>query len=272
MLLLIMIVLGLTVVCPEWLELRDILVEEYRTQKANDDKAVERVIIEEKIKVSPVEQKKWIIATCAILTELNQRRHDLLGGRLKSHIHDVENAQEILKNAWGIHDREGLIKTLNWIDSGGHRIEFNKLRNLLSELSESEIELLKNMYISNDKVINKIEIVMEYQEQLGDKGILGWDYARYVSLVGWGYVVGFLTYDEAWKRLMTVGRLLQHTFNSWEELGNNYIIGRKYWSKKQTEKNGKQIEKIVQKLLTDSNSPWQRIAWDMDLTTRPRQK
>jgi hypothetical protein len=272
MLLLIMVVLGLTVVYPEWLELKDILVDSNNVQKSKENSIVEKVIRKQKIKVSPVEQKKWIQATCAILTELNLRRHDLLGGRLKTHVNDVANAKGILNNAWKIHDREGLLITLNWIDSGGNRIEFNMLRDYLSELSADDIESLKKKYLNNDKIINKIEIVMKYHKQLGSKSLLGWDYARYVSLVGWGYVVGFLTYDEAWNQLMPVGRLLQQTFDSWEDLGNNYIIGRKYWSKSRTEEQGKQIDKIVQRLLTEPNSPWKRINWELDLATGWRLK
>jgi hypothetical protein len=36
-----------------------------------------------------------------------------------------------------------------------------------------------------------------------------------------------------------VARTLQRTFASWRELGDNYLIGRQFWSLQQTRDNGR---------------------------------
>ena len=98
------------------------------------------------------------------------------------------------------------------------------------------------------------------------KSILGWDYARYVSLCGWGYVVGFMTEDEAWERIMPVAITLQDTFDSWEDLGRNHVLGREFWSWQSTQSRGELTKKAYKKLCTHTGSPWRRISWDLDLS------
>ena len=103
-------------------------------------------------------------------------------------------------------------------------------------------------------------VTREY-ERLGAKGLIGWDYARYVSLCRWGYVAGYLSEDEAWVRIMKAARLLQQTYGSWRELGENYLIGREFWSPAQTARNGQLYEATFQRLVSDPQSPWVRLPW-----------
>lgn len=259
--LLIMIILGFTVVFPEWLDFKDILISEYKAQKAIE----KRELLADKA-AKKQKAREWVLATCAILTEMNRRDHRVLGGRNKAIKSDVANARKILDKWWGISTREALFDILNWIKTAGHRRDFNFLKEKLSILPPEEICRVKKHYSNNSNALNKIEIVLKYQKGLGAKSIIAWDYARYVSLCGWGYIVGFITEKEAWELLMPVGQLLQKTFNSWEDLGVNYIIGRQFWSKIQTDKQGKIVENIYKNLLTDPHSPWKRLNWDLDLT------
>ena len=78
--------------------------------------------------------------------------------------------------------------------------------------------------------------------------------------------MGYLTEDEAWDRIMPAARRLQRTFDSWKDLGENYLIGREFWSQEETERNGPLYREVYQHLLDDSASPWNRCAWNLDLT------
>jgi Protein of unknown function (DUF1266) len=45
---------------------------------------------------------------------------------------------------------------------------------------------------------------------------------------------GYLAEDEAWEKIMPAAAKLHATFSSWKELGENYLIGREFWSYEQT--------------------------------------
>jgi hypothetical protein len=79
-------------------------------------------------------------------------------------------------------------------------------------------------------------------------------------------LAGYLTEDEAWDRIMPAAALLQKTFDSWKDFGENYLIGRQFWSYEQTKKEGQVFRDIYRKLLANSSSPWNRNPWDMELS------
>ena len=97
--------------------------------------------------------------------------------------------------------------------------------------------------------------------RLGTKSIVGWDFTRYISVCRWGYAAGYFTEPEAWARIIPAARIIRHTFTSWRELGENYMIGRHYWS---PEQNGHLYRRALERLLTDPASPWNRLPWDVD--------
>ncbi len=72
--------------------------------------------------------------------------------------------------------------------------------------------------------------------------------------------------------------LLQEKFDSWEDLGKNYLIGREYWSLQKTQEDGWIYEDAVQRLLDMQSSPWNRYPWKMTLKegedgeTQPQQQ
>ena len=65
---------------------------------------------------------------------------------------------------------------------------------------------------------------------------------------------------------MPVAKMLQETFDSWEDLGRNYIIGRQFWSYKETKKGNYRYEDALQRLLDMQSSPWNKYSWDIDLS------
>ncbi len=61
-------------------------------------------------------------------------------------------------------------------------------------------------------------------------------------------------------------QMLQNKFDSWEDLGRNYLIGRQFWSYEKTKEEGHLFEDAYQRLLDMKSSPWNKYPWDMDLT------
>lgn len=210
------------------------------------------------------QQKLWALATCAVLTESNRRRHDLLGGCERTPV-EIKTWQESLAKWWGDHNRAELLVTLEWIEKGGHRKQFDEIAKDLSRASQEQITELRKRVAANPSIINKIDVVMKYKDEFGSKSITAWDYARYVSLCGWGYIAGYITEEEAWGRIMPAARLLQNEFDSWEDLGKNHVVGREFWSLKHTQRRGKLTRQCYQKLLSDPSSPWKTLPWGLDL-------
>ncbi len=210
------------------------------------------------------DQQLWALATCAILTEYNRGSHSLLGGRIPTP--EVEQAQrELLADWWGVGDREDLLDTLAWIEEGGHRMPFDHSAAYLAGLSEAELADLTRRAETDPKLANEIEMVRTYAPRFGERSIVAWDFNRYVALCGWGYAAGYVTEQEAWELIMPAARVLQQTFDSWEELGENHIVGRRYWSFEETQRSGPQMQAAYEHLRTDPASPWNRVPWDLDL-------
>lgn len=215
---------------------------------------------------STVMQKNWALAASALLTERNGQRHDLLGGSERTDA-NVKNWKQIMRDWWGINSRADLFMVLKWLDEGGHRQDFEQLGEFSRSLSAAQHkELRRRLQFSDNEVgLHQLAMVDTYSEKLGKKSLLAWDYARYISLCRWGYLVGYLSEEEAWERMLPAARTLQSAFDSWKDLGENYLIGREFWSLERTQKDGHLYRTAFQKLLADPASPWNRYSWETSL-------
>lgn len=210
------------------------------------------------------EQKMWCLAARAVLTQKNGDRHDLLGSAERTD-KEINIWMKNLSEGWGIEDRKTFFESLRWIKAGGHRRRFLELAAYLSTADAHELKELESRANRDPDLHNKIEIVRKHYADLGDKSLVGWDYSRFISLCGWSYFVGYITEEEAWRMILPVAQLLQNTFDSWEDLGRNYLIGREFWSLERTRANGERYVQAYDWLCSDPASPWLNISWDLDL-------
>jgi hypothetical protein len=207
-------------------------------------------------------QKAWGLAVSALLTERNGGHHDLLGEYPPS-TESIAGTKRVLSHWWGVEDRAGLLQTLSWLDREGHRTDFEARGQRLSALPQVEYQALLARTEGPDR--QKVTLARVHYAALGRKGLVGWDYARYVSLCRWRYHVGYLSEDEAWSFILHAARRVQATFDSWEDLGRNYLIGREYWSYDETRAKGHLYREAYLRLLRDPGSPWTRLPWYTDL-------
>jgi len=208
--------------------------------------------------------RAWALATTAILTERDHERHDLLGGNNNSQ-KNVTEIKKILSEWWGVNNREDLLNALQWIEGSGHREDFAKLGAYLSSLNDDQLAEIQAKMEGDEQAKHQVKIVRKHYEKLGRKSLLGWDYTRYIALCRWGCLVGYLSEQEAWDRIMPAAAMLQSTFDSWKDFGENYLIGREFWSYEQTARDGQLYRNIYRKLLNNSSSPWNHNPWNMDL-------
>lgn len=232
------------------------------------DKAGEKSLKPEKRKrYSESDMKAWALGCAAVLTERNHGWHDSLTP-CRINERNIAKWKKILDNSWGINSRDGLFDTLGWIDREGHRRKFEALGTFIQTLGEEEHQKVLGKYKDDKEALQNIRIAKKYYKELGEKSLFGWDYSRYICLCRWGYLIGYISEEEAWAKIMPVARMLQNKFDSWKDLGQNYIIGRQFWSYKQTETKGYLYEDAYQRLLDMPSSPWNEYPWDMDLTDK----
>jgi hypothetical protein len=207
--------------------------------------------------------QSWSIATYRLLDELNHQNCFCLGGndRFKK-----EGAKKLLDRWWNITDRKSTLKILDWLLTEGHRSKFNQMHQWLSPMSPTEFERELSRLNGNLDMKEKIKIVWSEGKNTGDKSIIGWDLVRYIWVASRAYAAGYLTEKEAWEKIAPVACRLQQAFSSWDEMENNYLIGRKFWSGSRPEDNKKMESKKVE-LLKPRNysSPWISIPWNTSL-------
>ena len=208
------------------------------------------------------EQRLWALATTSILTEYNNERHDILEGVERTE-ENIKKHKMLLNYWWGIDSRDDLLFMLHWLEQIGHRKRFNEMSLYMRTLSDHEfIAMLKGL---NKEDRNSWEVVFKEWSRLGPKSLVGWDFCRYIHLCRRGYLLGYLGEKEAWDLIMPKARLLQETFDSWWDLGENYLIGREFWSFERTEASGEFFSRAFEQLLKDEESPWHKIPWGLDL-------
>lgn len=217
--------------------------------------------------------QRWAVACPAILDTLNQHGHSELCGEPRTP-EAIESERRSLENWWGVKSQADLFGSFDWIDKeGGHRIFFEEIEKAINAPnSAEELARLQKKFSgrwSPSEFEDKVKVVRQYSPNLKGKGIYGWDYIRYIGLCRWGALAGYLSDDEAWQKIMPAARKLQKHFGSWSELGRNYLIGRRFWSRAQTVEDGLQLNRIYEWLLKEPTSPWVTVPWNTDLRPGP---
>ncbi len=217
-------------------------------------------------RISITSQQAWALSCAALLTERNHARHDLLGTKYRTP-KNIENCKHFLVvSGWDITNKNDLLDSLSWIYDGGHRQGFKMWGEKVQTLSTEEYQKLLAEYQSDSEMLNRIKIAAKYYTALNDKSLFGWDYSRYICLCRWGYLAGYLTEEEAWEKIIPVAMFIQNKFDSWQDLGQNYLIGRQYWSYEDTKLCGYLYEDAYLRLLDMPSSPWNKLPWNMNLT------
>lgn len=215
------------------------------------------------------EQKIWALAASAMLAEGNNEPHVLLA-RERSEEY-IQAYRRLLDQSWGIKGRSDLLSNLGWLEQGGHRAEFEQMGAQIDELDEAQYNAVLAKYQDYPDTYQRIVVVRKYHRILGAKSILAWDFCRYINLCRWAYIAGYITEDEAWAKIIPIARQIQKSFSSWQEMGEDYLIGREFWSYTESQRSGEKYRNIYQKLVSDASSPWHYSAWNLNLeAAQPR--
>lgn len=213
-------------------------------------------------------QRQWALATSAVLTEVNNCCHFILEETQSQNGHGAKT----LRKGWGVHNREDLLRSLKWLEEGGHRRRYDSFARALQQsgqiIARPEVSYAADLANIDDEQKRTIAVVKIIHKRFGKKGLAGWDFSRYVSLCRWGVHAKYLTEEEAWIKIMPAARMLQSTFSSWAELGYNYRLGRTFWSPMCDER---YILDALDKLKNENTSPWAALPWQVNLLPEKQQ-
>jgi hypothetical protein len=244
---------------PRETELADL---QYEIARTNDAIAGDAPAGDQPGYLQPGTPQTWALATSAMLTPSDDYRHDLLTG-LPIDGGNREWCKSFVQRWWGVSSRADLLEVLAWLKADGLRLDWNDLAAYLASIGDDELRAFVSQLDSN--MAHSVEMVQKYAAQLGSKSILGFDLCRYVAVCRWGCLCGYLTEDEAWDRIMPAAAKLQATFSSWNELGQNYLIGREFWSYEQTLEDGPRMQQWIEYLVASPDTPWNSNPWDLEL-------
>jgi Protein of unknown function (DUF1266) len=147
---------------------------------------------------------------------------------------------EMYRNDWSIEDREDLLERLMWLYFEGHRARGRELQRTLPNMPQADP--------------------------------LAWDLVRYIQLCMGGASLLYVQPDEAWGLMLRAGLELRGAYSSWAQLAEGFTAGRVLWhalsqhpDSDDIRAGDESLERTLQALLHDSNSPWLRIPWDQSL-------
>ena len=172
---------------------------------------------------------RWFNATYAILTKINNRDINIIGGDKPSLINRAVELST-LEEYWGITNREEAEEMIVWLLEGGHNEQFIDDYFYYELYKYTKEDLLEDLQRQSRGVLHYFLNLHETYERFGEKAIIGWDLSRANSLLGWYYIAGFYDYEESLDGMLMVSKIIQETFDSFDEFVDSYMRGYLWWS------------------------------------------
>lgn len=179
--------------------------------------------IEDLSTIERTDTVQWFNNTCAVLTAVNSWDYRLFGG-VPANDSSKLIVQNMLDEWWDVTDRASADETMDWLLQEGQRTSFAE-----------ELEC-------------------------DEDDVAGWDYCRAMSLLGYYYLAGYYTEEEALDKSLEVAKIIQNTFDSWDSLMDSYFAGYEYWS----EDDSGERREIYEGIKTEADSPFS-LDWGMTL-------
>ncbi|HEV2325727.1 MAG TPA: DUF1266 domain-containing protein [Terracidiphilus sp.] len=204
------------------------------------------------------QQKAWALAASAIASTVNGTGTRTLAADTPA------QAREALAAGWEVHNRDDLFNALSTIEDGQELAIFSMFGQRTSALSVADFNTLLSQLTPLQA--KAARLARKYYQVYQSQNLTGWEYARYIDACRWGVSAGYLTPDEAWPRIMSAARLIQQTFGSWQEFGQNYLLG---WEIFPTTTVGGPLREspraAYEWLISNPNSPWRKTPWNLPL-------
>jgi len=204
-------------------------------------------------------ERSWALAVGAIYPQSNGDNPQMLG---YDNQHSPARVRDDLKEWWGATDRKTFLEALDNLHTDGHGASYRTVGATLAAMNDTDFEAWK---AATPEKKEKARLIRTQYLKWKKKTGIAWDLCRYANLVNMGYVAGYLSEDEAWEKLLMAARETQASFDSWQEMSDNFLDGREIWDGKRDPF----FEACSQLLLDarEANSPWNQYPWKTELGT-----
>jgi len=180
----------------------------------------------------------------------------------------------ILKEWWGINDRDSAIDTLDYLRDKGYTYYFPTVYKAFSAASDAERkdiiiaemttqEDVEKAYDQTHNLLESIDLLkklktIEKTEDIKKYGVVGWDAGRLIFISRLCYDAKYIDEEEAWTYIDAAYAQAHSVFKSWNELAKSYVIGRFIWRGKGADDG---MQYIADNLVNKPNSPWKQVEW-----------
>lgn len=152
---------------------------------------------------------------------------DIEAARYEWNDDTIQSIKDNLDDYWGITGRDSLIKTTDsLLEKGAKYTYYRTLKKMGDEemnMSEDTIMYTYRLY-KEDEWLQYMGTYKAYNE-IGDAGIDAWDYCRCTRLFAFGYICGYISYDEYLIHSATIVAYLQDEYDSWANMYESYYYG-----------------------------------------------
>jgi len=202
----------------------------------------------------------WTLAVGAIYAQHNGENPQVLGYGDKD---AVEQIRSKLKEEWEVTNKASFLARVEDIRASRHRDEFQIAGAKLCAMDDAAFDaFIQTIPVESAAAKATRASYLKWRKRSG----LAWDLCRCANLINWGYASGYVDEKEAWDLLMPIAQQTQGSFNSWQEMSDNFLDGREIDANKRDPR----FEACSRLLLNpqDPNSPWNQNSWQTDLSAR----
>ena len=209
----------------------------------------------------------WAISLTGIMTEVNNSNRNSLNTSAMDET-GKNIWLEVLRRDWDINTREELLETLDRMEAGGHAASFGEIKDIHYEImlaaNEMAVREIINRVDWDHTKYSRFMYVSANWNSYYNRTIKAWDLGRNISLCRWGYNAGFITEQEAWEKIFHYAKIIQPLYNSWEEYGYDYFMGRLFWASGfgEAESYFLRTDPVYKRLM---DSYWNWLDWHIDL-------
>lgn len=184
----------------------------------------------------------------------------------------------MLREWWGIEDRDELVRVLDRLGFEGHRRRHGARLRRYAAMFRPEVASLREELRAATreggegadearKELWRLDAVQADLRGLRSAPLLAFDAARAAMLARTGRLLGWLAEGEVLAYLLDVARDAGRTYRSWAEYAADYTLGREVWSGGEPDP---EFDEAVEALLHDERSPWVTLPWARDDLAVPR--
>lgn len=179
-------------------------------------------------------------------------------------------ARQSLSASWGVENSSDLMEMADWLMNEGHNQDaWYSLREYdgLYETDHDAFDAkLKEQDLDEETYISLLA-AYDAWFAYGDGGIAAWDLSRVGTIMGFGYVSGYCTYEEAMDKTLEAAEKAQELYDSWEDFNQSYLYGYSYWAEESLDdptSSAAERAELINSLASQANGPFS-VDWKTDL-------